>query len=232
MENKLEKIGQSSFMDNFVKTDNILKDMCGIIESSQKAAYQAVNTTLIQRNWLLGYRIASEELQGEDRAKYGAEIIKKLAKELSAEYGKGYTKSNLYNFYSFYKTYPEIFQTSSGKSGELLSWSHYAVLLQVKDKKAREWYEKESVEQTWSVRTLQRNISSQYYYRMLRTQKKELVESEMKELTAPYQNDKLEFIKNPVVAEFLGFSQNTDFTESDLEKSIFSNLQKFLMELG
>ena len=79
---------------------------------------------------------------------------------------------------------------------------------------------------------MQRNISSQYYYRMLGTQKKELVESEMKELTASYQNDKLEFIKNPVVAEFLGFSQNTDFTESDLEKSILSNLQKFLMELG
>ena len=75
-------------------------------------------------------------------------------------------------------------------------------------------------------------FGSQYYYRMLKTQKKELVESEMKELTAPYQNDKLEFIKNPVVAEFLGFSQNTDFTESDLEKSILSNLQKFLMELG
>ena len=79
---------------------------------------------------------------------------------------------------------------------------------------------------------MQRNISSQCYYRMLGTQKKELVESEMKELTAPYQNDKLEFIKNPVVAEFLGFSQNTDFTENDLEKSILSNLQKFLMEFG
>lgn len=79
---------------------------------------------------------------------------------------------------------------------------------------------------------MQRNISSQYYYRMLKTQKKEFVEGEMKELTAPYQNDTLEFIKNPVIAEFLGFSQNTDFTESDLEKSILSNLQKFLMELG
>ena len=137
MENKLEKIGQNSFMNNFVKTDDILNDMCGIIESSQKAAYQAVNTTLVRRNWLLGYRIASEEMQGEDRAKYGAEIIKKLAKELSAEYGKGYTKTNLYSFYSFYKTYPEIFQTVSGKSTRLLSWSHYAVLLQVKDPKAR-----------------------------------------------------------------------------------------------
>jgi len=120
----------------------------------------------------------------------------------------------------------------SGKSVLLLSWSHYATLLQVKDEKARKWYEKEAIEQTWSVRTLQRNISSQYYYRILKTQKKELVESEMKELTVSYQTDKLEFIKNPLIAEFLGFSQDTDFTESDLEKSILSNLQKFLMELG
>ena len=99
-------------------------------------------------------------MQGNERAEYGAEIIKKLAKELSAEYGKGFTKSNLYSFYSFYKTYPEIFRTPSGKSNGLLSWSHYAVLLQVKDEKARDWYEKEAAEQTWSVCTLQRNISS------------------------------------------------------------------------
>ena len=126
MENRLTALGKNNIMDNFVKTDDILKDMCSIIESSQKAAYQAVNTTLVQRNWLLGYRISSEELQGEDRAKYGAEVIKNLAKELSAEYGQGFTKSNLYNFYSFYKTYPEIFQTVSGKS-VMLSWSHYAI---------------------------------------------------------------------------------------------------------
>lgn len=232
MGDKLIDFDQNNIMNNFVKTDDILKDMCGIIETSQKAAYQAVNTALVQRNWLLGYRIASEEMQGEERAKYGAEIIKNLAKELSAEYGKGFTKSNLYSFYSFYKTYPEIFQTVSGKSQRMLSWSHYAVLLQVNDKKARAWYEKEAAEQTWSVRTLQRNISSQYYYRMLQTQKRDMVESEMNELTAEYQSDKLEFIKNPVIAEFLGLASNTDFTESDFEKSILSNLQKFLMELG
>lgn len=113
-----------------------------------------------------------------------------------------------------------------------MSWTHYRTLLQVNDKEARDWYEKEALEQTWSVSTLQRNISSQYYYRMLQTQLQDLVENEMKELTAGYQNDKDEFIKSPVIAEFLGFSQNTDFTESDLEKSILSNLQKFLMELG
>ena len=113
-----------------------------------------------------------------------------------------------------------------------LSWTHYRILLQVEDKKARDWYEKEAITQSWGVRTLQRNVSSQYYYRMLQTQKQELVGNEMKDLTAEYQNDKLEFVKNPVVAEFLGLASNTDFTESDLEKSILTNLQKFLMELG
>lgn len=230
MENKLMNNGQNSVMDNFVKTDDILKDMCGIIDSSREAAYQAVNTALVQRNWLMGYRIAEEELQGENRAEYGASVIKKLAKQLTAEYGKGFTKTNLYHFYSFYKAYPEIFHSTSGKS--LLSWTHYRTLLQVNDKVARDWYEKEALKQTWSVQTLQRNISSQYYYRMLQTQKQELVENEMRELTSKYQNDKLEFIKNPVVAEFLGLSPNTDLTESDLETSILSNLQKFLMELG
>ncbi len=232
MENKLMNVGQNSIMKNFAITDDILKDMCGIIESSQKAAYQAVNTTLVHRNWLLGYRIASEEMQGEDRAKYGAEVIKRLAKELSAEYGKGFDYSSLYKFVRFYKAFPEILDSVSPKSAPLLSWTHYRVLLQVNDEKARAWYAKEAAEQTWSVRTLQRNVSSQYYYRILKTQKQELVENEMKELTAEYQNDKLEFIKNPVVAEFLGLASNTDFTESDLEKSILSNLQKFLMELG
>ena len=218
---------------NFVKSDDILKDMCGIIESSKQSAYQAVNIALLRRNWLIGYRIAEEELKGGNRSDYyGEEIIKNLAKKLTEQYGRGFTKSNLYSFYAFYKAYPDIFQTLSGKCLRLLSWSHYAALIQVKDKAARDWYEKESLEQTWSVRTLQRNISSQYYYRMLQTQAPDLVEAEMKKLTAEYQKDKLEFIKNPVIAEFLGLSTNPDFTESDLEKSILSNLQKFLMELG
>lgn len=111
-------------MEAFVKTDDIVRDMREIIESSQKMAYKAVNTVLIQRNWMLGYRIAEEELHGADRAEYGANIIVKLAKELTAEYGKGFTKSNLYNFYLFYKMYPKIFQSLSGKSSILLTWSH------------------------------------------------------------------------------------------------------------
>ena len=232
MENKLTDVAKNNLMTNFVKTDDILKDMCGIIEFSQKAAYQAVNTTLVQRNWMIGYRIAEEEFGGEERSEYGLKVIKKLSKELTNLYGKGYDRGTLYRCLRFYRMFPEIVASLRQQSGIILSWTHYRILLQVEDKKARDWYEKEAAEQTWSVRTLQRNISSQYYYRMLQTQKQELVENEMKELTAEFQNDKLEFIKNPVVAEFLGLASNTDFTESELEKSILTNLQKFLMELG
>ena len=232
MENNLINAGQNNVMANFVKTDDILKDMCGIIESSREASYQAVNTTLVQRNWLLGYRIVCEELQGEKRAEYGTETIKKLSKELTKDYGKGFDYSSLYKFVRFYKLFPNILDSTSPKSVPMLSWTHYRVLLQVNDSEARDWYATEAATQNWSVKTLQRNISSQYYYRMLQTQKKDVVETEMKELTAEFQNDKLEFIKNPVIAEFLGLSTNTDFTESDLEKSILSNLQQFIMELG
>ena len=232
MENQLLRSKQNGIVANFEKTDDILKDMCGIIESSRDAAYKAVNLALIQRNWLIGYRIAEEELKGEERAEYGASIIKNLSQKLQEIYGKGFTKTNLYSFYSFYKCFPEIFHALSGKSFIPLSWTHYRALLQVNDEAARNWYAKEASEQTWSARTLQRNISSQYYYRILKSQNPIPVEQEMKTLTAPYQADKLEFIKNPVIAEFLGMSVDGSFTETELEKSIIANLQKFLMELG
>lgn len=180
---------------------------------------------------MIGKRIAEEELDGKDRADYGLEIIKKLSRELGKQFGKGFAKTNLYSFYLFYKTYPEIFHTACGKS-ELLSWSHYRLLIHVDDSKAREWYRKEAYEQTWSFRTLQRNINTQYYYRLLQSRNKGAVEAEMKEKTLHYQNDKLEFVKNPIIAEFMGLSANTDMTESDLETAILNNLQKFLMELG
>ena len=215
----------------YVRTGSVFEDACNIIETAQKVAYSAVDLTLVHRNWLLGKRIADEELNGESRAEYGAEVIKKLSEDLNVQYGKGYTKTNLYNFYSFYKMYPEIFHSESGKSNVKLSWTHYRVLLQVKDEIAREWYENEALKETWSVKTLQRNISSQYYYRILKTQDKSAVETEMKEFTSKYQT-KLEFIKNPVIAEFLGMKEDTSFLESDLEQCIIDNLQKFLMELG
>ncbi|MEQ2548317.1 DUF1016 N-terminal domain-containing protein [Dorea ammoniilytica] len=179
MGNNLEKGRQNSRMIYFVKTDDLLKDMCGIIESSRDAAYRAVNTALVQRNCLLGYRIASEEMQGGERAEYGAELIKNISKKLTKNYGKGFDYSSLYKFVRFYKEFPEILDSVNPKSSPLLSWTHYRILLQVKDKVARDWYAHEAAVQTWSVRTLQRNISSQYYYRMLQTQSKDNMKEEL-----------------------------------------------------
>ena len=216
----------------YEKTASIVDDMQKIIEAARTRAYQAINVLLVQRNWLLGKRIAEEVMQGEDRAEYGAKVIRNLSKELTQLYGKGFARTNLYSFYSFYVCFPEIVHAVSGQSPALLSWTHYRILIQVHDPVAREWYAKEAADETWSVRTLQRNISTQYYYRLLQTQKKELVKAEMLEKSTPLQQDRLEFIKNPVVAEFLGLSSNTDFTESDIENCILGNLQKFLLELG
>lgn len=112
-----------------------------------------------------------------------------------------------------------------------LTWTHYSIILQENSKEARDWYELEAAREMWSTRTLQRNVSSQYYHRLLRSQNKEAVHNEMQKLTAPLQ-DKLEYLKNPVVAEFLGFRNKAEYTESDLEQSIIDHLIPFLMELG
>lgn len=130
----------------------------------------------------------------------------------------------------FYQCFPNIVDAASPQCF-LLTWTHYRTLLQVEDEVARQWYEKEAIKEVWSVKTLQRNISSQYYYRILQSVHPQRVADEMHKLTASMQ-DKDEFIKNPIVVEFLGLSPNTDYTESTLEKAIITNLQKFLMELG
>lgn len=231
-------------MDEVIKynsTDNVFDDVCRIIDDSQRAAYHSVNVVLVLRNWLLGKRISDEEMNGDNRAEYGAEIVKKLSASLSEKYGKGFSIRVLYKCQQFYKYFPDIVPTASAQSGDsmilptlsaqMLSWSHYEKLLQVPDSQAREWYAKEAYEQTWSVRTLQRNVSSQYYYRLIKSQDASGVENEMKELTRPLQ-DKLEFVKNPVIAEFLGMQVDASYLESDLEQCIIDNLQKFIMELG
>ncbi len=219
-------------MVSYQETGDLYIDTCEIVESAQRIVYSAVDTILVQRNWLLGKRIALDCLDEDGKADYGKKTIKKLSSGLKEKYGKGFDFSSLYKYVKFYQTFPKILDSLSPKFGRPLSWTHYRILLQETSPEARAWYEKEAQEQAWSVRTLQRNVSSQYYYRMLMSQNTEPVEAEMKELVAPYQADKLEFIKNPVIAEFLGLSFNTDFTETELEQRIITHIQKFLMEMG
>ena len=214
-------------------------DACGIIEEARAQAYKAVNVALTLRNWKLGERIAKEELDGAERAEYGKHVVATLAKDLSAKYGKGFDRKSLYNYLRFFRFYPEIVDAVSRQFGkvdaasrQLLPWTHYRELIRVDDPDARLWYEQEALQEGWSTRTLHRNIASQYYFRLLKSQHQENVREEMHQLTATYEQDKLEFIKNPVVAEFLGLQTDIDYTETKLESSIISHMQKFIMEMG
>ena len=238
--------------------DGLYKDACLIIDKAQQTAYHVVNEMLIKRNWLLGMRIQHEVLK-EQRAEYGKQVIQKLSAQLVTRYGNSFTKRNLYHFIDFYRLFPDIFHTGSGKfsneqivnslrsqsteaqldilnslrakSPIRLSWTHYRIILQELTAEGRTWYENEAANEMWSTRTLQRNVSSQYYHRLLKSQNQAAVRDEMQTLTKPLQ-DKLEYLKNPVIAEFLGFKNNTDYTESSLEQSIIDHLISFLMELG
>ncbi len=228
---------------SYIKSDNLLDDVCSIIESARQYAYKTVDTTLVLRNWYIGKRIDEEVLKGKERAEYGSEVIDKLSKNLTGIYGKGYSKRILYQCLRVFRMFPEIVNEARAQLNDtvkvnevgsqfgLLSWTHYRILTQIEDYEARKWYAKEAFEQTWSTTTLQRNINTQYYYRLLKTQDKDSIKKEMQELTSQYQR-KLEFIKNPVIAEFLGMNEDISYLESNLEQCIIDNLQKFLMEMG
>ena len=149
----------------YKETEDLLQDAILIIDKAKEVAYHAVNVALIQRNWLLGHRIDVEILHGEQRADYGEAVINKLALDLTSHCGKGFDASNLYKFLQFSRLFPEILDAARLKSLSL-TWSHYRSLLRVENKDARDWYLKEAASQMWSTRTLDRNIASQYYYRL------------------------------------------------------------------
>lgn len=207
-----------------VDNNSFVSDIKQLIEHSRHAAYAAVNSIMIDTYWHIGQRIVEQEQQGEKRAEYGKQIIKMLSKELTQEYGEGWSERNLRNFRLFYLTFKdlEIWHTRVPN----LTWSHIRTTLRVDDPVAARWYLQTASQEMWSVRTLDRNISTQYFERHFK--QPQLIEDSRKNLPA----DKLEVLKSPVVAEFLGFNPGTDYTESDLEKGLISHLQEFLVEMG
>lgn len=230
MDNEIELAGS---LAGYVATEDIVADAKEIIEASQRNAHQAINAALVRRNWLIGMRIFEEEFRDKSGdGRYGKGVIARLSRELTAAYGKGFTKTSLYQYLRFYKYFPEIFQMPSGKSSPMLSWSHYVELLRVADSEARSWYEKEAVGQGWSVAELSRNISSQYYHRLLSTQGKAEVSQVIVPSAETEKAERLSFIKNPLVAEFLGLAQDPHLHESKLESAILANLREFLLEMG
>ena len=210
---------------------NSLKD---IVKSARQFAYNSINYAQLRQNWFIGQKLVLQEQNGKDRAEYGKHIIEIASKELTAEFGKGFSERSLWKFKQFYLTFKDlqIPPTVSAESTPLLSWSHYERLLRVKDSNVRKWYEEEATKQMWSCRTLDRNINTLYYHRMLSSQAKDIVEQEMQNKTSEFQNDRLSFIKNPAVLGFLGLPENKSYTESDLEQAIIDQMQNFLLELG
>lgn len=183
---------------------------------------------MVEAYWKIGRRIVEEEQSGRERAEYGKEILQNLSKELTEEFGKGYSYRTLREIRQFYLMFSDFekWRTVSAK----LTWSHFQKVLRVSNEKARIFYLTEAAENMWSVRTLDRNISTLYYNRIIASIDKKNVENEMKEKTKKLQVE--EFIKNPVVLEFLDLPTNMSYTENELEKALTDDIQKFMMELG
>lgn len=201
-----------------------------ILTQARQKSYQAVNSAMVEAYWLIGKRIVEEEQNGKERADYGKEIIKNIFEEMTLEFGRGFSKRTIWEIRQFYTTFPEfsIVRTLSAQ----LSWSHFQRIAKVQQEQARIYYLKEAAANNWSVRTLDRNISTLFYQRLLSSQQKETVVNEMVEKTQDFQNNSSEFIKNPTVLEFLNLPTNYSYTEAEFEKSLIDNLQHFILELG
>ena len=191
--------------------------------TAQVKVYTVVNSAMVQAYWEIGQEI--HKACGEnDRAEYGKKLLEYLSEQLTNEFGKGFTVTNLKNMRQFYRTFP-IRQTLSSE----LSWSHYNLLMRIEDENSRQFYANECVKSNWSVRQLKRQIETFYYERLLISQDKE---SLSKEIELIENVEPKNIIKDPYVLEFLGLEGKTSFYEKDLEQAIIDHLQKFLLELG
>jgi len=209
-------------------SNNYINEIKKILKNARQKAYIAVNSAMVEAYWEIGRRIVEEEQNGKERAEYGKEILQNLSKELTEEFGKGYSYRTLREIRQFYLMFSDFekWRTVSAK----LTWSHFQKVLRVSDEKARIFYLTEAAENMWSVRTLDRNISTLYYDRIVASIDKKTVEDEMKDKTKKLQAE--DFIKNPVVLEFLDLPTNMSYTENELEKALTDDIQKFMMELG
>lgn len=207
---------------------SIILEIRELLENARKNAAQQVNTQLLKTYWNIGRIIVEYEQQNQLRADYGKQTLRELSRELTREFGKGFSRSNLQNMRAFYLAYEKC-QTVSGK----LSWSHYCELLSISDENKRGFYEKESVNSGWSVRELKRQIDSSLYERLLLSSgdanKEKVLSLAQKgiEISQP-----ADIIRDPYVFEFLGVPENKPMLESDLEKALVAQIEKFLLELG
>ena len=203
----------------------LVENICRLLEEGRNQAFVTVNNILLKTYWNIGQKITEYEQQGKTRAEYGSELLKMLSRDLKARYGKGFSKSNVYLMRKFYNKYPK-FQTVSGK----LSWSQYAELIVLDDNLERSFYEKQCLNENWSVRELKRQISSALFHRVaLSKDKKGILElAEKGQITTKAED----LVKDQYVLEFLNISNQHKYSEKEFEQDLINNLQTFLLELG
>jgi len=206
----------------------MVKEIKDILETARTNVAREVNNELIISYWKIGEIIVRYEQNESIRAAYGEQTLKQLSKELTKEFGKGFSRSNLQNMRAFYLSY-ENCQSVTGK----LSWTHYCELLSISDKDKRGFYEKEAINANWSVREMKRQINTSLYERLLLSKgevnKEKVLSLATKGIELAKPSD---MIKDPYVFEFLGLPENKPIMESDLEKALLNQIEKFLLELG
>ncbi len=207
------------------KYSSLIDSIGLLLEHGRKQAYRAIDSILVKTYWEIGKQVVEYEQEGREKAEYGSALLVNLSKDLKLRYGKGFSRSNLYLMRQFYLKYP-IIQTASGK----LSWSHYSELLSIDDDMARQFYEKQSIKENWSVRELKRQINSSLFQRIaLSKDKKGVLKISRQGIVLDEAND---IVKDPYVLEFLNIPEHYRYSEKELEEKIIDNLQMFLLELG
>jgi len=204
---------------------NLLDTICETYESGKVRAFTAVNTELVKTYWEIGKYIVEFEQNGAKKAEYGKGLLEQLSGDLTLQYGKGFSRSNLFQIRLFYVKFPKI-QTLSGK----LSWSHIVEFLKISDEMEREFYEKQTVLENWSVRELQRQKESGLFLRLG-------VGKNRQEILSLSKNGQIvenpkDILKEPYIFEFLKIPEPYHIAETELEGLLCDNLQKFLLELG
>lgn len=218
-----------------LKTKKLFIDIKGLIDEARSSVTRQVNTIMIYTYYHIGKIIIEEEQGGSEKASYSKETLKQLSILLTKEYGKGYSQDNLEKMRKFYTTYnSRISESLIRKSDQSIlaafqkyfqvSWTHYFHLLKISDNDERNFYEQQSSENNWSIREMQRQISSAYYERTRLSKGNSCLLSDG--------HDPIESLKSPFVLEFLNLSEESTYSESDLETAIINKLEEFMLELG
>ena len=204
--------------------EKFYNEIKNILNIARNKVYKTANFVMVEAYWNIGKSII-EEQGGNEKAEYGAGLIKELSKQMTQDFGKGFTVTNLKYMRQFYLMFP-----NGHALRDELSWTHYRLLIKVENDNAREFYMQEAVKSQWSTRQLERQINSFFYERLLSSKNKEQVAKEIQTLELAKKPE--DVIRDPYVLEFLGLTPNDDFYESDLEQALITHLQKFLLELG